>query len=345
MITRRRLSNLEEKWKEERKSLSIWRHPILTLTTFLAASSLLIKKSALMTISHPIFLYLVLPSSVIWALFEQIPGPYTEAINLIEFSVQYVIWWVGLGILSSIGLGSGLQSGVLFLFPHIMKVCLAAQTCQSLGFESMSEIWFRNSENLFVCPKHDGDSPSVSFINIWLKVFPPSFLWATGTAIGEIPPYWMSKASRRAALDAGDEERDGVPEELESTSRYYWINRAKAWMIAFLQRHGEHRGHHVIRMTVCILIISLFALSCAWSCIFSLTFPFVPWYSRTMLGFFGVLMMASWPNLAFDLCGICCGHFQMPFWTFFGATFIGKAVVRNTYQTLFIVAMIRYGAL
>lgn len=37
---------------------------------------------------------------------------------------------------------------------------------------------------------------------------------------------------------------------------------------------------------------------------------------------------AAWPNAAFDLCGICCGHFQMPFWQFFGATFIGKALVK-----------------
>lgn len=45
-------------------------------------------------------------------------------------------------------------------------------------------------------------------------------------------------------------------------------------------------------------------------------------------GFLGILMLASWPNAAFDLCGICCGHFQMPFWQFFGATFIGKALLK-----------------
>lgn len=53
---------------------------------------------------------------------EYIPGPYSEAINRIEFAIEYFVWWVGLGVLSSIGLGSGLQSGVLFLFPHIIKV-------------------------------------------------------------------------------------------------------------------------------------------------------------------------------------------------------------------------------
>jgi hypothetical protein len=33
-----------------------------------------------------------------------------------------VVWWVGLGVLSSIGLGTGMQSGLLFLFPHMLKV-------------------------------------------------------------------------------------------------------------------------------------------------------------------------------------------------------------------------------
>ena len=53
---------------------------------------------------------------------EYIPGPHSAVVNRIEFAVEYVVWWVGLGVLSSIGLGSGLQSGVLFLFPHIIKV-------------------------------------------------------------------------------------------------------------------------------------------------------------------------------------------------------------------------------
>jgi uncharacterized membrane protein YdjX (TVP38/TMEM64 family) len=42
---------------------------------------------------------------------------------------------------------------------------------------------------------------------------------------------------------------------------------------------------------------------------------------------------------AFDLCGICCGHFLMPFWTFFLATFVGKAVIRNGYQSILYVML------
>jgi hypothetical protein len=38
----------------------------------------------------------------------------------------YVTWWLGLGVLSSIGLGTGMHSGLLFLFPHMLKVGPAA---------------------------------------------------------------------------------------------------------------------------------------------------------------------------------------------------------------------------
>lgn len=38
------------------------------------------------------------------------------------------------------------------------------------------------------------------------------------------------------------------------------------------------------------------------------------------------------PNAAFDLCGLCCGAFKMPFWKFFGATLLGKAFVKVNMQ-------------
>ena len=55
------------------------------------------------------------------------------------------------------------------------------------------------------------------------------------------------------------------------------------------------------------------------------------------VGFFGILAAASIPNPLFDLAGITCGHFLVPFWTFFGATLIGKAVVKMHIQKLFII--------
>jgi len=130
---------------------------------------------------------------------------------------------------------------------------------------------------------------------IWEKIIFVCFLQSAGTAIGEIPPYWMTRAARLAAIESGaDNNKDiHMPEELETNSKFSLVNKAKLWMIWLLKTHG----------------------------------------------FYGVLLMASYPNIAFDLCGICCGHFLMPFWTFFGATFIGKAIVRNTYQSIIYVVL------
>lgn len=50
------------------------------------------------------------------------------------------------------------------------------------------------------------------------------------------------------------------------------------------------------------------------------------------IGFFGILVFASIPNPLFDLAGMTCGHFLIPFWTFFGATVIGKAIVKMHIQ-------------
>merc|ERR1712007_307348 len=60
-------------------------------------------------------------------------------------------------------------------------------------------------------------------------------------------------------------------------------------------------------------------------------------------GFFGVFLLASWPNTAFDMCGMCCGYLLMPFWTFFGATILGKAVVRVNLQVTFFVHLFGSG--
>lgn len=238
------------------------------------------------------FLTIFLPIMGLWYLQELIPGPYTQIINRVEFNIEFIIWWVGLGILSSIGLGSGLQSSVLFLLPHVVKVYLAATTCKTVDFESVTDIWFRSPKMLFKCPTTllDTHTP-VTFTNLWIKIYPACFLMATGAALGEIPPYWITRAARLAAIKFGENEE--IPEELDLNSKWTWINSAKAWMIRFLKKHG----------------------------------------------FLGVMFMASYPNLAFDLCGICCGHFLMPFSTFILATFIGKAVIRNTYQSLLYIAL------
>lgn len=297
-VSPQQISDFDQSRRDLREAITIYNKPLLTIHLFLLASLSFTYYGIQYVITNSIFLYLILPSLLLWLLLDHIPGPYTEALNSIEFSVEYFVWWVGLGILSSIGLGSGLQSGMLFLFPHIIKVSLAAQTCKTLDFESVTDIWFRSPKTLFKCPPLTEHSTPVTLFGIWEKIIFVCFLQSAGTAIGEIPPYWMTRAARLAAIESGaDNNKDiHMPEELETNSKFSLVNKAKLWMIWLLKTHG----------------------------------------------FYGVLLMASYPNIAFDLCGICCGHFLMPFWTFFGATFIGKAIVRNTYQSIIYVVLCRY---
>eukprot|EP01056_Protomagalhaensia_sp_Gyna25_P005589 Protomagalhaensia_sp_Gyna_25__5588@NODE_76_length_5570_cov_17_836738_g57_i0_p3_GENE_NODE_76_length_5570_cov_17_836738_g57_i0NODE_76_length_5570_cov_17_836738_g57_i0_p3_ORF_typecomplete_len216_score24_34SNARE_assoc/PF09335_11/1_2e06SNARE_assoc/PF09335_11/1_3e03_NODE_76_length_5570_cov_17_836738_g57_i029453592 len=50
-------------------------------------------------------------------------------------------------------------------------------------------------------------------------------------------------------------------------------------------------------------------------------------------GGLSVFLLSCWPNALFDLCGILCGQFLMPFWEFFVPLVLGKAVVKVLLQT------------
>ncbi|XP_059645967.1 vacuole membrane protein KMS1-like [Cornus florida] len=57
------------------------------------------------------------------------------------------------------------------------------------------------------------------------------------------------------------------------------------------------------------------------------------------LNFFTILVLASVPNPLFDLAGIMCGQFGIPFWKFFSATLIGKAIIKTHIQTAFVISV------
>ena len=58
-------------------------------------------------------------------------------------------------------------------------------------------------------------------------------------------------------------------------------------------------------------------------------------------GFITILLCASIPNPLFDLAGVTCGNFRIPFRKFFIPTMIGKAIIKVHIQMLFIIAIFR----
>jgi membrane protein YqaA with SNARE-associated domain len=277
-VSPQEISDFDHNRRIKRETLYLTRRPKATSVKFIRACIYFLQQCLAFALSHSSTFFYFVIFLFIWLFLRRIEGAHLLLMNDIQFSIEYIVWWLGLGILSSIGLGSGLQSGILFLFPHIIKVSLAATTCKTLDFESSSDMWFQKPENLFKCPPLTPDSTPVTFFGIWKKIILVCFLQSAGTAIGEIPPYWMTKAAREAALKAQYENEQEIPEELEANSSFSLINQGKVFLLWLLRNYG----------------------------------------------FYGVLLMASYPNIAFDLCGIACGHFLMPFWTFFLATFIGS---------------------
>ena len=54
-------------------------------------------------------------------------GEWGGKLYFAELCVYEAIWWLVLGILSSVGFGTGLHSGVMFLWPFTMTMVLNAQ--------------------------------------------------------------------------------------------------------------------------------------------------------------------------------------------------------------------------
>jgi hypothetical protein len=72
---------------------------------------------------------------------------------------------------------------------------------------------------------------------MWKMIILPCFLQSVGTAVGEIPPFWIARAARLSAIQSGVDHGD-LPEELEYNSESQWINTAKRYMVQFLQSNG-----------------------------------------------------------------------------------------------------------
>lgn len=209
------------------------------------------------------------------------PGSHQQVFLVLRKNVWWSLYWLGLGFLSSVGFGFGLHTFVLYLAPHVISVTLAAYECGSVDFLEPPY------PDRMVCPDETGVvTPWV----IMYKVIWECFMWGAGTAVGELPPYFMARTCR---LSGQVDEEEAEIEELR---------RRRPSELALKDR--------------CKIFIQDLV---------------------NKIGFFGILLCASVPNPLYDLAGVTCGHFLIPFWTFFGATLIGKSIIKMSIQTLFVI--------
>lgn len=119
-------------------------------------------------------------------------------VRAIESEIMWYGYWIVLGVASSIGLGTGLHTFVLFLGPHIAQVTTAAYKCNSLDFE------VKSGDNAFICPDPSSAAVAITFWSIAAKVQWEAFFWGLGTALGELPPYFVARAAAMAGQGNSD---------------------------------------------------------------------------------------------------------------------------------------------
>ena len=107
---------------QKRRNIVIWKQPITTIHLFLALTIRKTHEGATAAAESNYFRFGFLPVVIVYLLAYNIQGFHTPFITEVHEILEFFVWWVGLGILSSVGLGTGMHSGMLFLFPHIAKV-------------------------------------------------------------------------------------------------------------------------------------------------------------------------------------------------------------------------------
>ena len=287
-------AKLIEELKLARKTVKFTKHPLQTSYLIARVASRECSKLAKHVVRtrrralYPAALFLAF---CYWV--KDTAGPHAGFVDECERWVEWGLWWVALGVSSSIGFGSGMHTGLLFLFPHILKVCQTVELCGNVDFDTRRNIWFMMpTEELFECASKPR-SRGVSYVDIWLSVLPECVAWGVGTAFGEIPPYWVSYFAAKAGRENKELSDITHVDASDMDQVQKKIHGFKLWMIAFMKRYG----------------------------------------------FLGLLAMSSWPNAAFDLCGVCCGSFMMPFWLFITATTMGKGLVKSPIQGLVLTSL------
>lgn len=153
----------KESMKAERANIRIFTHPIVVLKSFAIVARETLTYLIVEASNNWVTRWIVVPAGSLWLAGSLIPGPHQQLCALVAKWVELSIWWLGLGVLSSIGLGTGMHSGLLFLFPHIFHVCEAATRCNSTNFDSLQDMWFRDTTPAFTC---DGPADGFTFLSV-----------------------------------------------------------------------------------------------------------------------------------------------------------------------------------
>lgn len=124
----------KERLRKERENIKLWTHPILTIKYCVLELTTLFQLYKRSFLNHKKTIGLMTLVLIAFFTLWYIPGKHQIYVEWIRQNAFFVVYWVGLGVVSSIGLGTGLHTFLLYLGPHIASVTLAAYECGSLDF-------------------------------------------------------------------------------------------------------------------------------------------------------------------------------------------------------------------
>lgn len=298
------ISVLQAEHQKELDELVLTKRPFETLKLFALAIFQYLEQVASYIINRGAsFSLLTLLVVALGIMLIMLDGPHEKLVNELRIYFGFIFWWLGLGVASSIGLGSGLHTFVLYLGPHIAFFTLKATKCGRVDLKSalydtilLNRVpsWIEKDCSEIGPPLYPPFMGSERFRTPLHKILPhvqlEAVLWGIGTALGELPPYFLSRAACLSGKKLEDLEKLNAPAD-ESGTVSVLMMRLKCWF-----------------------------------------------YSKSRhLNFCTILILASVPNPLFDLAGIMCGQLSVSFWRFFTPTMIGKAIIKTHIQTLFII--------
>ncbi|CAN6453682.1 unnamed protein product [Victoria cruziana] len=293
------VSRLRDRHQLELDNLTLTTQPFKTLKYFILATLQYLKQSVVYILTKGGWLLLLLIITfVLGQYFLTADGPYEKHVQEFLCYLRYGVWWLALGVASSIGLGSGLHTFVLYLGPHIALFTIKSTQCGRVDLKAApydtiqlkrSPSWLEKDCAEFgppTFPLLPDTLVRVPVSSILPQVQIEAILWGIGTALGELPPYFISRAARISGSRLEDMEEWDPSSRQSGGLLSGLVRKTKRWLLS----HSQH------------------------------------------LNFLTILGLASVPNPLFDLAGIMCGQFAIPFWEFFLATLFGKALIKTHIQ-------------
>ncbi|KAL2922593.1 Vacuole membrane protein KMS1, partial [Bienertia sinuspersici] len=255
---------LQEKQQHELETLTLTTQPFRTLKFFVFAIYDYVKQSVAYILAKG---WLVVFSTLVMscgALLVTIEGSHEKVLYALDSMfilhldtigvmhvqevvryLHFVLWWTALGVGSSIGLGSGLHTFVLYLGPHIALFTIKAMQCGRVDLKSApydtiqlkrSPSWLDKDCSEFGPPLFEAVHGSrVPLTSILPQIQLEAILWGIGTALGELPPYFISRAARLSGskLDPMEELDASSPEDSGIIGRH--LKQVKLWLLSHSQ--------------------------------------------------------------------------------------------------------------